>query len=82
MPHTLAFQINGTLFPVDPRDFITSVSHDSTDKCFANLVETDTPVEGENYLYSWSLGAPFLKGYVVIPISGIYGRDADPLLVA
>ncbi|KAF9500304.1 acid protease [Pleurotus eryngii] len=62
VPHTLAFQINGTFFPVDPRDFITSVSRDSADKCFANLVETDTPVEGENYLYSWSLGAPFLKG--------------------
>ncbi|KAJ8690018.1 hypothetical protein PTI98_012863 [Pleurotus ostreatus] len=62
VPHTLAFQINGTLFPVDPRDFISSVSHDSAEKCFANLVETDTPVEGENYLYSWSLGAPFLKG--------------------
>ncbi|KAJ8462688.1 hypothetical protein ONZ45_g17846 [Pleurotus djamor] len=64
LPHNLAFQINGKMFPVDPRDFISPVSNSSAQKCFANLVSTDTPVEGENYLYSWSLGAPFLKGVI------------------
>ncbi|KAJ7689277.1 aspartic peptidase domain-containing protein [Mycena rosella] len=61
-PHTLAFSIGGTLFPVDPRDFAAQQVEGSLDECVANVVETDAPVEGQGYQYSWSLGDPFLKG--------------------
>jgi len=57
--HTLAFQIGGVLFPVDPRDFGTQVSTNSVNLCTPNLVITDPP--SNNFLYSWSLGTPFFK---------------------
>lgn len=64
-PHSLAFQIGGRLFPVDPRDFISEVRPGDPDLCSANVVSTDVPVSGDaGYLYSWSLGDPFLKGWV------------------
>ena len=64
-PHTLAFQIGGTLFPVDPRDFVHQAKSGDVETCSANLVATDVPTgNGSGYLYSWSLGSPFLKGYV------------------
>ncbi|KAF6760642.1 aspartic peptidase domain-containing protein [Ephemerocybe angulata] len=59
-PHTLAFSIGGKLFPVDPRDFATQVFVDDVSVCGPNLVPTDPPQSG-GYLFSWSLGAPFLK---------------------
>ncbi|KAG5646919.1 hypothetical protein DXG03_001995 [Asterophora parasitica] len=59
-PHTLSFQIGGKLFPVDPRDFVNQEFVNSVNLCSANLVATDPPAEGR-YLYSWSLGDPFLK---------------------
>ncbi|KAG6836291.1 hypothetical protein H0H93_009431 [Arthromyces matolae] len=62
-PHTLAFQIGGQMFPVDPRDFITQTYQNNVDSCTANLVATDPPQKGQ-YLYSWSLGDPFLKSVV------------------
>lgn len=49
------------MFPVDPRDFLTQAYQDSVDTCLPNLAVTDPPEEG-SYLYSWSLGSPFLKG--------------------
>lgn len=61
-PHTLSFSIGGKLFPVDPRDFIRQAFVGDASRCTANLVSTDAPVEGKGYLYSWSLGDPFLKG--------------------
>ncbi|KAG2034810.1 acid protease [Suillus americanus] len=62
-PHTLAFQIGGRMFPVDPRDFINQVRSGNAQVCGANLAQTDVPVlGGGGYLYSWSLGDPFLKG--------------------
>jgi Eukaryotic aspartyl protease len=63
-PHTLAFQIGGKLFPVDPRDFVNQVHENSVDECAPNLVATDPPAVGR-YLYSWSLGGPFLKRFFV-----------------
>ncbi|KAG5652142.1 hypothetical protein H0H81_006125 [Sphagnurus paluster] len=59
-PHTLTFQIGGKMFPVDPRDFVNQEFIDNISLCSANLVATDPPAEGR-YLYSWSLGDPFLK---------------------
>jgi Eukaryotic aspartyl protease len=60
--HTLAFQIGGILFPIDPRDFVTQAFQDSVDQCTANLASTDPPQwGGGGFLYSWSLGDPFLK---------------------
>ncbi|KAL0959031.1 hypothetical protein HGRIS_014338 [Hohenbuehelia grisea] len=64
IPHTLAFQIGGTLFPIDPRDLIAPAAPNSTALCVANLVPTDTPIEGTEFLHSWSLGSPFLKSVV------------------
>ncbi|KAF8347580.1 aspartic peptidase domain-containing protein [Amanita rubescens] len=57
-PHTLAFSIGGQMFPVDPRDLIQQVD---VSMCAATLSTANTPVVGR-FLYSWSLGAPFLKG--------------------
>lgn len=62
-PHTLAFQIGGKQFPVDPRDFVNQAYTSSVDECKPNLVQTDPPKVGK-YLYSWSLGDPFLKSVI------------------
>jgi hypothetical protein len=62
--HTLAFQIGGQMFPVDPRDFISSSSSGSTKACEAsNVVATDPPSLGT--LFRWSLGDPFMKSTLV-----------------
>lgn len=58
-PHNLTFQIGGKPFPVDPRDFIHQAFSDSVDLCTPALAITDPP--GSGFLYSWSLGDPFLK---------------------
>ncbi|KAI0634495.1 acid protease [Trametes polyzona] len=67
--HTLAFQIGGKLFPVDPRDFVAQgpTSADATGEvvCAAdNVVGTDAPRSGA--LFSWNLGDPFLKSNLVV----------------
>ncbi|KAF9042966.1 aspartic peptidase domain-containing protein [Panaeolus papilionaceus] len=59
-PHTLAFEIGGKIFPVDPRDFASQAYNNNVEECYPNLVDTDTPRPG-GYLFSWSLGVPFLK---------------------
>ena len=61
--HTIAFEIGGKMFPVDPRDFIGQAFVNNVDSCTANLVSTDPPQVG-GYQFSWSLGTPFLKGCV------------------
>ena len=64
-PHTLAFKIGGKLFPVDPRDFVSSQSQSGAKVCTAsNVVSTDPPSSGS--LFSWSLGDPFLKSTTVV----------------
>jgi len=75
-PHSLAFQIGGKMFPVDPRDFITQAFQDTVDKCIPNLAATDPPqAGGGGYLYSWSLGDPFLKSVLA---SFYYGNLTYP----
>jgi phytepsin len=59
-PHVLSFEIGGTLFPVDPRDLIWQQVRDTVGFCRAKLATTVTPEVG-NFLFSWSLGVPFLK---------------------
>ena len=59
VPHNLTFIIGGKPFPVDPRDFVHQTFTDSVDQCTAALAVTDPP--GKGFLYSWSLGDPFLK---------------------
>lgn len=49
------------MFPVDPRDLVSQVNEDSVDLCSPTLAATDPPQVGSGYLYSWSLGDPFLK---------------------
>ncbi|KAF8628287.1 hypothetical protein AX17_005991 [Amanita inopinata Kibby_2008] len=61
-PHSLSFSIGGKLFPVDPMDF-AQADEDNPSKCSPKLVATDSPTVG-GYLYSWSLGDPFLKRWV------------------
>ncbi|EMD32366.1 hypothetical protein CERSUDRAFT_161745 [Gelatoporia subvermispora B] len=64
-PHNLSFEIGGSLFPVDPRDFLhmdlrDSSASDGSILCTPALAVTDPPGNG-SFLYSWSLGDPFLK---------------------
>ncbi|KAJ7724307.1 aspartic peptidase domain-containing protein [Mycena maculata] len=61
-PHIMEFSIGGKMFPVDPRDFVTQAFDGELQDCTANVVETDSPVAGQGYQYSWSLGDPFIKG--------------------
>ena len=64
-PHTLAFQIGGKMFPVDPRDFTSQNKKGDVTTCIANnVVGTDAPASGA--LFSWNLGDPFLKSNMVI----------------
>ncbi|KAF9049443.1 aspartic peptidase domain-containing protein [Rhodocollybia butyracea] len=62
--HTLAFQIGGQMFPIDPRDFISDSTATNTKTCQAsNIVGTDPPSVGA--LFRWSLGDPFMKSTLV-----------------
>ena len=64
-PHTLAYQIGGKMFPVDPRDFTSQHKKGDVTNCIANnVVATDAPSSGA--LFSWNLGDPFLKSNMVI----------------
>ena len=59
--HNLSFLIGGVLFPVDPHDFAHPLPGDSSgSQCGPALTATDPPGHG-GFLYSWSLGIPFLK---------------------
>ena len=63
--HSLAFQIGGKMFPVDPRDFVSQNKQGDAKTCIANnIVSTDAPSSGA--LFSWNLGDPFLKSNMVI----------------
>lgn len=59
VPHTMSFQIGGAMFPVDPRDFFNQPRKGDIKNCQPNVAATDPPHNG--FLYSWSLGDPFLK---------------------
>ncbi|KAJ3735466.1 aspartic peptidase domain-containing protein [Lentinula guzmanii] len=82
--HTLAFKIGGNLFPIDPKDLVW-IDEDSEagQHCYLNIAPTDIPVRGKNgkgggggeYLYSWSLGDPFLKSVLA---SFYYGHTTHP----
>ncbi|EGN94451.1 hypothetical protein SERLA73DRAFT_188362 [Serpula lacrymans var. lacrymans S7.3] len=77
--HTLAFQIGGQMFPVDPRDFVSQTQSESLEDCVANITPTDVPVIGSGYLYSWSLGDPFLKSVLAAFYYGNLGMPSqDP----
>ncbi|KAI8973093.1 acid protease [Trametes punicea] len=80
-PHNLTFQIGGKLFPVDPRDFAHpaaiapgTVYPDEAARCAPALAATDPPGNG-GFLYSWSLGDPFLKSTMV---AFYYGNMTHP----
>ncbi|TFK67414.1 acid protease [Pluteus cervinus] len=75
VPRTLAFQIGGKLFPVDPRDFLAPIDGStSTTTCVAdNLVSTDPPNVGATF--RWSLGDPFMKSNLV---AFHYGNLTNP----
>ncbi|KIK59831.1 hypothetical protein GYMLUDRAFT_245038 [Collybiopsis luxurians FD-317 M1] len=79
-PHTLAFQIGGAMFAVDSRDLFWK-SKDGT-KCYLNVVATDVPARSSGkeagrrgYLFSWSLGDPFLKS---VCATFYYGDTTHP----
>ncbi|KAI0754817.1 aspartic peptidase domain-containing protein [Daedaleopsis nitida] len=72
--HSLAFQIGGKMFPVDPRDFVAQNKKGDATTCAANnVVSTDGPATGA--LFSWNLGDPFLKSNLVI---FYYGNISNP----
>ncbi|KAI0794938.1 aspartic peptidase domain-containing protein [Abortiporus biennis] len=73
LPHSLTFQIGGKAFSVDPRDFMHPTFTDSADLCSTNLAVTDPP--GDGFLYSWSLGDPFLKSVLT---AFYYGNITNP----
>jgi len=74
--HNLTFQIGGGFFSVDPRDFASPVnpSPDGSMRCSPALAATDPPGNG-GFLYSWSLGDPFLKSALV---AYYYGNLTHP----
>ncbi|KAI0643995.1 acid protease [Trametes meyenii] len=88
IPHNLTFQIGGGLFPVDPRDFAhpTSITPGTVypsevARCTPALAVTDPPGNG-GFLYSWSLGDPFLKSNMVAFYYGNMTRPSqDPARV-
>ncbi|KAI0300074.1 aspartic peptidase domain-containing protein [Multifurca ochricompacta] len=71
--HTLAFQIGGNLYPLDPRDFGSQTFEDTTAYCTPNIAPTDPP--GSGFLYSWSIGDPFFKS---VFIAFYYGNLTHP----
>lgn len=71
--HTLTFQIGGRFYPVDPRDFGAQIFEDATSHCTPNIAPTDPPSSG--FLYSWSIGDPFLKSVIV---AFYYGNLTHP----
>ncbi|PPQ64155.1 hypothetical protein CVT24_008790 [Panaeolus cyanescens] len=74
VPHSLAFQIGGKVFPIDPRDFIGQLRTGDAVTCKAdNLVSTDAPSIGT--LFRWSLGAPFFRSNLV---AFYYGNLTHP----
>ncbi|KAJ3845275.1 acid protease [Lentinula raphanica] len=77
IPHILSFQIGGQLFPVDPKDLVwTDEDSKRGEQCYLNVAPTDVPVRGTGgYLYSWSLGDPFLKSVLA---SFYYGHTTHP----
>jgi phytepsin len=73
-PHTLAFEIGGKMFPVDPRDFASQAFRNDVQRCAANVVATDAPRIG-GYQFGWILGVPFLKSVLS---SYYYGNITYP----
>ena len=72
--HTLAFEIGGQLFSVDPRDFLSQQNPGNASTCVASsVVSTDPPSFGA--LFRWSLGDPFLKSNLV---AFYYGNLTHP----
>ncbi|KAH9841457.1 acid protease [Rhodofomes roseus] len=72
--HSLAFEIGGQLFSVDPRDFLSQNSAgNATDCVVSSVAPTDPP--GFGSLFSWSLGDPFLKSNLV---AFYYGNLTHP----
>ncbi|PIL23219.1 hypothetical protein GSI_14528 [Ganoderma sinense ZZ0214-1] len=58
--HTLSFQIGGKLFSIAPQDLVTPTRRG----CAVN-VETIDSLSSNSTLYSWRLGAPFLRSNLV-----------------
>ncbi|KAL6302937.1 aspartic peptidase domain-containing protein [Sparassis latifolia] len=76
-PHNLSFEIGGELFPIDPRDFArphTANNSANSPRCTGAVAATDPPGEG-GFLYSWSLGDPFLKSVLA---AYYYGNLTHP----
>ncbi|KAI0329324.1 acid protease [Cubamyces sp. BRFM 1775] len=79
--HNLTFIIGGGQFPVDPRDFAHPAAvvpgtryPAEAARCTPALAATDPPGAG-GFLYSWSLGDPFLKSTMA---AFYYGNMTHP----
>lgn len=64
----MTFQIGGKLFPVDPRDFYTSLGGGNTTQCSPNLEDRSLSFsyDEQKAPYNWTLGVPFLKSNAVV----------------
>ncbi|KAI0760509.1 aspartic peptidase domain-containing protein [Fomes fomentarius] len=74
-PHNLTFQIGGKHFPVDPRDFVSQPTKPGNATACAATVGSTSRAPTDSALYSWILGAPFLKSNLVV---FYYGNLTDP----
>ena len=72
--HTVSFQLGGVNFPVDPRDFVAQNKTGDAETCVASrIVSTDAPSTGS--LFSWSLGDPFFRSYVLLEMLHLANTD-------
>ncbi|PIL23083.1 hypothetical protein GSI_14391 [Ganoderma sinense ZZ0214-1] len=80
-PYNLTFQIGGKLFPVDPRDFYTSLGGGNTARCSPNVEDRSLSLsyDEQKAPYNWTLGVPFLKSNAVVFYFGnLTHPSADP----
>ncbi|PIL23221.1 hypothetical protein GSI_14530 [Ganoderma sinense ZZ0214-1] len=74
VPHNLIFQIGGKSFAIDANDF---VAQSDASTCVANVEGIAAP--GNQSLFSWSLGQPFLRSNLVVFYYGNFSHTSlDP----
>ncbi len=73
-PHNLTFQIAGKAFAIDANDF---VAQSDASTCVANVIGIAPP--GNQSLFSWNLGQPFLRSNLVVFYYGNFSHPSfDP----
>lgn len=65
------------MFPVDPRDFARQFEGGNVDVCMGDVGRSGDIPEVGGYLFSWTLGIPFLKRFAFFVCSWLRRRLAD-----